>query len=109
MVRYPGVQKRAQAELDRVVGTDRLPTYDDRADLPYVEALMREMLRCHPPVPAGNALVSKSGVNFAECAIHVIAVCSDSEPRERRRARGSLYFQENKGYRQYLVSSAAWT
>ena len=35
MVLYPEVQQRAQEELDRVVGRDRLPTVEDEKDLPY--------------------------------------------------------------------------
>lgn len=54
MVRFPEVQKRAQAEIDSVVGTDRLPTYTDREILPYTEALLKEILRCYPPIPAGK-------------------------------------------------------
>ena len=45
MVMYPEVQKRAQAELDAVVGPNRLPTFQDRPSLPYIEAIMKESLR----------------------------------------------------------------
>ena len=37
MVRYPDVYKRAQDEIDRVIGRERLPTIDDRPSLPYLE------------------------------------------------------------------------
>ncbi|KAF8841012.1 cytochrome P450 [Paxillus ammoniavirescens] len=53
MLQHPEVQKRAQAEIDAVVGTDRLPDFDDRASLPYVEAILREILRMYPVVPLG--------------------------------------------------------
>lgn len=33
---YPDVMRKAQAEIDSVVGRDRLPTFEDRARLPYV-------------------------------------------------------------------------
>ena len=42
---YPEVQKRAQEEIDRVVGKDRLPEFKDRDSLPYVAALIDECLR----------------------------------------------------------------
>ncbi|KAG1820032.1 cytochrome P450, partial [Suillus variegatus] len=45
MVSYPNVQKRAQVEIDSVVGRDRLPTFEDRASLPYVESVLRDTLR----------------------------------------------------------------
>ncbi|EIW84445.1 cytochrome P450 [Coniophora puteana RWD-64-598 SS2] len=51
MVLYPSVQKRAQAEIDRIVGADRLPDLNDRPSLPYVEAVFRETLRWKPVVP----------------------------------------------------------
>ncbi|KDQ07018.1 hypothetical protein BOTBODRAFT_39161 [Botryobasidium botryosum FD-172 SS1] len=45
MVLYPEVQKRAQAEIDRVVGKDRLPTFEDRAEMPYMDCVVKEILR----------------------------------------------------------------
>ncbi|KAL1725011.1 cytochrome P450 [Schizophyllum commune] len=53
MASNPHVQTRAQAELDSVVGTDRLPTMADRSALPYVNALVLEVLRSHVVVPTG--------------------------------------------------------
>ncbi|KAG2069064.1 cytochrome P450 [Suillus decipiens] len=44
MVFYPDVQRRAQAEIDSVIGRDRLPTFEDRTSLPYVESILRETL-----------------------------------------------------------------
>ncbi|KAL0930685.1 O-methylsterigmatocystin oxidoreductase [Colletotrichum truncatum] len=51
MVQFPKVQRKAQEEIDRVIGTDRLPTFDDRENLPYVNALVKEALRWWPIVP----------------------------------------------------------
>ncbi|KIK96738.1 hypothetical protein PAXRUDRAFT_10627 [Paxillus rubicundulus Ve08.2h10] len=53
MLQHPEVQQRAQAEIDAVVGTNRLPEFDDRASLPYVEAVLRETLRMYPVAPLG--------------------------------------------------------
>ncbi|KAG2368716.1 cytochrome P450 [Suillus spraguei] len=53
MVLYPDVQKRAQVEIDSVVGEDRLPTFEDRVSLPYVESILRETLRWNPVTPLG--------------------------------------------------------
>ncbi|VDB87895.1 unnamed protein product [Peniophora sp. CBMAI 1063] len=53
---YPSIQTRAQAELDALLSSEhRLPTLDDRPDLPYVEALMKELWRWNPSVPLGLA------------------------------------------------------
>ncbi|KAG1781057.1 cytochrome P450 [Suillus placidus] len=45
MTLFPDVQKKAQAEIDAVVGPDRLPSFADRDSLPYIEALVKEVLR----------------------------------------------------------------
>ncbi|KAF9893353.1 hypothetical protein FE257_011785 [Aspergillus nanangensis] len=50
---YPAVQKKAQEELDRVLGPNKLPTFEDRDKLPYIEALVKETLRWHPVAPMG--------------------------------------------------------
>ncbi|KAG1749707.1 cytochrome P450 [Suillus paluster] len=51
MTLYPDVQKKAQAEIDAVVGPDRLPSFADRESLPYTEALVKEVLRWNAVVP----------------------------------------------------------
>jgi len=51
MVLHPHVQKLAQEEIERVVGTGRLPDFNDRLALPYLEAVFRETLRWRPVVP----------------------------------------------------------
>jgi len=51
MAMYPEVQRRAQKEIDEVVGSKRLVNYDDWSSLPYVEALLREVLRWRPVAP----------------------------------------------------------
>ncbi|KAF5379337.1 hypothetical protein D9757_007605 [Collybiopsis confluens] len=56
MCLYQKTQRKGQEELDRVVGRDRLPTFEDRNSLPYVEAIYREVMRLHPAVPLGNSL-----------------------------------------------------
>ncbi|KAF8308967.1 cytochrome P450 [Clavulina sp. PMI_390] len=55
MLMYPEVQKKAQQEVDHVVGTDRLPTHEDYANggMPYVESIFKEILRWRPGAPWG--------------------------------------------------------
>lgn len=53
---FPDAQMKAQAELDAVVGHDRLPTMDDFTHLPYIRQTVKETLRCtklssQPPSP----------------------------------------------------------
>ena len=45
-VMHPDVLEKAQAEMDRVVGSARLPDFDDRPSLPYLECVIREVFRC---------------------------------------------------------------
>ena len=45
MAMNPEVQKRAQMEIDTVVGTDRLPEFGDYGSLPYITAIIKEVLR----------------------------------------------------------------
>jgi cytochrome P450 len=54
---YPDVQKRAQAELDFVLAGDRLPTFDDRPHLRYIDALCKELLRWQMVTPLGAGLL----------------------------------------------------
>lgn len=55
MVRHPDVGRKAQAEIDRVIGRDRLPTYADRDKLPYTNAVLSEVLRVIPPISASTS------------------------------------------------------
>ena len=58
LVLHPEIQTRAQEELDSVIGSPnssnfRLPSFDDRPQLPYIEALCKEILRWRPPAATG--------------------------------------------------------
>jgi len=54
MTLFPHVQKKAQKEVDTVIGRTRLPTGADRESLPYVSAVVKEVLRMYPVAPIGN-------------------------------------------------------
>jgi len=45
----PEVQARAHAELDKVIGRDYWPTAEDEQRLPYIRAIIKEVLRVHSP------------------------------------------------------------
>ncbi|KAH9934393.1 cytochrome P450 [Fomitopsis serialis] len=51
MVLHPDIQRKAQAEIDAVVGTQRLPTMEDREKLPYLNCIIKEVLRFGTIVP----------------------------------------------------------
>ena len=51
LVHAPGLLVRAHAELDKVVGRDRLPNFDDYGRLKFIEAIMLEAMRWRPVAP----------------------------------------------------------
>jgi len=51
MVLHPEVAAKAQKEIDTVVGSERLPKFTDRSQLPYLECVMSESMRWGVPVP----------------------------------------------------------
>ena len=64
---YPDVQKKAQQEIDRVTGGNRLPTLDDYDSLPYVRALVKEVIRWAPVAPIGTYAETRSQVAASDC------------------------------------------
>ncbi|KAF8628141.1 hypothetical protein AX15_004074 [Amanita polypyramis BW_CC] len=54
MVLHPDVQAQAQAEIDAVIGNERLLNIEDRRRLLYISALAMEVLRCHVVTPNGG-------------------------------------------------------
>jgi hypothetical protein len=42
LIAYPEAQKKAQEEVDRVVGEHRMPTLDDLEEMPYIRAMILE-------------------------------------------------------------------
>ncbi|KAJ8520580.1 hypothetical protein ONZ45_g2645 [Pleurotus djamor] len=53
MTLHPECQRLAQEEIDRVVGQDRLPSFEDRGSLPYVTSIVQETLRWGRVIPLG--------------------------------------------------------
>lgn len=51
MTAFPDAQRKAQEEIDRVIGQSRLPTMADRESLPYIDATVKEVLRWNPVGP----------------------------------------------------------
>ncbi|RWW17823.1 hypothetical protein BHE74_00033111 [Ensete ventricosum] len=65
MVVHQEIQRRAQSELDAVVGTSRAVADADIPDLPYLQSIVKETLRLHPPGPL---------LSWARLAIHDVHV-----------------------------------
>ena len=53
MALNPDVQRKAQLEVDSVVGPNRLPEFNHQQDLPYVQAILKETLRWEVVTPVG--------------------------------------------------------
>ena len=54
LVTHPYALEAAHAELDSVIGSDRTPTFEDEAQLPYLRALAKEVLRWRPVAVLGG-------------------------------------------------------
>ena len=63
---YPEVQKRAQAQIDSVISRDRLPTFEDRSRLPYIEAICKELLRWQILLPLGTGFSPVVFINVSQ-------------------------------------------
>jgi hypothetical protein len=57
MLTHPDVQRKAQEEIDKVVG-DRLPVWEDLEHIPYIRYVMKENWRWRPPVGLGHSHAS---------------------------------------------------
>ncbi|KAL4252089.1 cytochrome P450 family protein [Abortiporus biennis] len=80
MVLHPHVQQKAQAEIDRVIGRNRLPDFSDFEALPYINCVVQEVLRWQTPAPLGLP--------------H--SVRKDDEYRGMRIPRGSVIIANNR-------------
>lgn len=63
MMHHPEVMRKAQAEIDAVVGRVRTPRFEDRDNLPYIRAIVRETLRWRPPGPLGRYMLGALGIS----------------------------------------------
>ena len=55
MARNTHVVKKAQKQLDDVLGGERLPEHSDIDELPYIAAIIKETFRWSPPLPMGTS------------------------------------------------------
>jgi cytochrome P450 len=65
MTRWGDVLKRAQAEIDAVVGEERTPVWSDYEKLPYVAATVKEAMRWRPAVPLAFPHAAAEGQHLA--------------------------------------------
>jgi cytochrome P450 len=54
MISHPNIEKKVREEIDRVVGSERMPVFEDEPNLPYLVACIKEPLRRRPPTTMGK-------------------------------------------------------
>ena len=62
---YPDIQKKAQAEIDAVIGCNRLPDIGDLDYLSFIETVVKETLRWQPAIPMGMSPTNTNTKRFA--------------------------------------------
>ncbi|KAL0413412.1 UNVERIFIED_CONTAM: cytochrome [Sesamum radiatum] len=85
LIKNPRIQEKAQEELDRVIGHERVMTELDFSNLPYLQCVAKEALRLHPPTPLmlphrANANVKIGGYDIPKGSnvhVNVWAVARD--------------------------------
>jgi len=79
MVTHPDIQRKAQGLVDAVLGEGppRLPTFDDREKIPFIDAIIREIYRWRPPGPLGLPHVADEDDTFKGYFIPKGALYSD--------------------------------
>ncbi|XP_013412458.1 cytochrome P450 2B4 [Lingula anatina] len=64
MMHHPDVQQKVQAEIDRVIGREKVPCYEDRHKMPYTEATVLEIMRRSPVAPNSLAHATSETVEL---------------------------------------------
>tara|TARA_R110002003_G_scaffold206_22_gene15871 strand:+ start:11539 stop:12555 length:1017 start_codon:yes stop_codon:yes gene_type:complete len=72
----PGAQRRAQEELDRLVGPSRSPTFEDEEALPYIRAIVKETLRMRPVTNIGTPHYTTAPIIYKNIFIPAHSVVS---------------------------------
>ncbi|KAI6042970.1 cytochrome P450 [Pisolithus marmoratus] len=90
MILYPDVQDKVHAELDTVVGRGTLPTFADRQRLPYLQAVLYEVMRWNPPFPA--RAMNDHDYNDPELFDPTRHLTSDGQLSPEARQNNSIFF-----------------
>lgn len=97
----PEVQLRARAELDRVIGSERLPCFLDESNLPYIRAIVTETLRIRPVTSIGTPHYTTKDLVYNDffipantvVAINQYALHFDERYKDASRFRPERYLQ----------------
>ena len=103
MVLYPEVQAKLQTRIDSIVGSERLPEFDDLPSMPYLDATILETLRHYPVFPMGVYIKWLQGV-----PILMLTTISYAPPKPWGwRVQRLSYPKGLDCYRKYLVRYSA--
>ncbi|XP_036376777.1 cytochrome P450 2J2-like [Megalops cyprinoides] len=69
MIKYPDVQEKVQAEIDRVIGPSRQPSVADRTSMPYTDAVIHEIQRMANIVPLNVARMATKDTTLGKYTI----------------------------------------
>jgi cytochrome P450 len=76
---FPKAQQAAHAELSRVIGEHRSPTFDDESSLPYIRAMVKEVLRIRPVTTLSSPHYTTVDVTYKEFFIPKNTIVSLSQ------------------------------
>ena len=72
MTRYPEVMKKAQEEIDQVTSCERLPDFDDRPSLPYLDCILKEVFRSVWPVTVAHIVTHSTTHPGSHVLFHLV-------------------------------------
>lgn len=79
MALHPLVARRAQEEVDSVIGNERLPVLADRERLPYVDAIVKECLRWNVAAPLCKYYLSETNDSHLFCWLALPRATSEDD------------------------------
>ena len=99
MIKFPEVLKKLQAQIDEVVGTSRLPTFEDMPQLPYVRAVVKEVLRWRPVTAGGLPhMCTKDDTYEIDGQKHFIPAGTNIHPNQWAIHRDETFYPESESF-----------
>lgn len=110
LAKFPDAQRRAHEELSRVVGDSRLPTFDDEEALPFIRAMVKEVLRIRPVTTIGTPHYTTSDVVYKNYVIPkdtIVSLCQYAIHYDPRRWKDPEEFKPER-YLEYPLKAGAY-